>query len=92
MRKTIADIAIETLTKEGQTNNIPRHLWAVTYGDGLLIHEIARRAGMKSCHPLELRKRVLDALGRDVRFEKRYFTGRSRFRMMYLKPGSEGKR
>jgi hypothetical protein len=64
-RKTIAEHAVDVLR---ETDNP-----AVCYGDSGLLGLIAKRAGMKSRHPLNMYKDVLDAMERrpDL-FEKRF--------------------
>jgi len=65
--KTIADYAVETLI---ETDN-PGVMW----GDVHLLDEIAWKCthtNLTEKHPLVRRKRILDALDRDDRFEKLY--------------------
>lgn len=75
MRKTIADIAVEVLR---ETDNP-----GIMHGDVVLLDMIAVRATHttlmkrkdgKYTHPLNRHKRILDALGKDPRFEKYYIT------------------
>ena len=75
MRKTIADIAVEVLK---ETDNP-----GIMHGDVHLLDMIAKRATHTTLmrrkdgtctHPLNRHKRILDALGRDPRFEKYYIS------------------
>lgn len=71
-RKSIADYTIEVLK---ETDN-PGVMW----GDVTLLDMISKRCmhskiserGKGAIHPLDRHKRILDALDRDVRFEKYY--------------------
>ena len=63
--KTIADIAYEHLIETGN----PGVMW----GDVHLLDEIAWKCthtNLKDAHPLNRHKRILDALDKDLRFDK----------------------
>lgn len=65
--KTIADIAVEVLL---ETNNS-----GVMWGDTGLLDMIAEKCthtNLMQLHPLDRHKRILDALDKDPRFDKKY--------------------
>jgi len=79
-RKTIADIVIEVLKETGNLG--------IMWGDTVLLDMIANRCDAqlhttlktkkdgKTVHPLNRHNRILDALDKDPRFDKKHFHAR----------------
>lgn len=83
VRKDIGETAVEHLAETGNP--------AVGWGDSVLLHEIAAKAGLKPNGPATER-RVLNALGRSPLFENRWkrLGASGRFVMEFWPRGAAG--
>ena len=82
---TIAEAAIIVAEKRFKGSNVPRHEWSIAYGDLPELHEIAKLAGIKRGHPLNVHQRVLNALDKSSLWRKGYFRARrGKARIFYL--------
>lgn len=82
---TIAEAAVKVAEKYFEPLGVDRDKWFIAYGDLHQIHEIAKMAGMKESHPLNIHQRVFAALERSPLWVKKYYRAhRGLARVFYL--------